>query len=1031
MCGRRLVLDFADAPINFPSQRVGAMSTNTESELSVQGVINYLRTPIHDIHNLVRLLCVPLEATRLLPPQYRKHHAHSSESGKVIDVSKFIPILQRILLEAVLPTWEPTLKEEGYMPLIQQYFCPDNSSTSSTAAGITALCAYSSILSLSTQIKLDMLLKLTKEYPIDRLYTTISEIPDAERRSLAWDDCLRNLFAVPGKVANALAGCIIPPLLEMPDYNSNLSVRCECLLYSLSSTFVPDDISLLTHLFTKLVGVGMFPSSAHLSPSQPSFFRSTLPVIRQRLRENGSGSRAYKSIWSTLMSSLPSLLTQRAVVGSLFASLDSMPAPDACSRSAVSREALLLQGVLGEASSDTNLWQVITAVILTRTWGQNYARLFVCWISRNTRALETFISDVLSVWTSPDHVKYSLLSQHLYMSALLILAITQFPCLSPQVEAVALSPSFVSAIGTYIGHTDNSIRRCGMLVAEIVASRVGKSLDFGDWDGDDDGRSWAREMRVLCTWGDTVSDPRLEDWDDIGINEGVASNDEVEGNLSQNPPLESEVSPPRSSGIRTTDIPTDAGYDSDDSLTGYASPSAGSPSPTPSELLEIEQDPTLHVGVKKISRPVYLAQLGTLVRNTHGLDSREESREAEKIEMALTAGEDLIRRKRDFGTELVENAANLVYGFIVLNNNYDLEDFDNKRQRIVTALVACCPKVVAPCVIEEFFKSQYSTEQRFVILNALAMGARELASLPAYSSRTAPFPSTKLPPGLHQKHSTPGLQDQVELLLGDITRDAIDKSREPVTDSLPEFNRERQLRIRKTGRVTEVVQRPNHGIVLPQLHPPKAVTYTEVAAEYFIMPLINRFWVFLRDEQVREERTAHRDILFQYRGAGTGLILNPVILSHFLRTMAILVHASRNGPQWLAVIAPEALELAVTLGSRQISLALSDQVKEMSTAPGGRKDEAAVLTSALDLAIIVLDGSLEQDGGRTLSLEHAVLLLSVGEWAGEVFKLLDSGGRVEGMGGTYEADLRRAAAGVVLKFQELVSRWRRSMVDVR
>ncbi|KAI6005995.1 telomere length regulation protein-domain-containing protein [Pisolithus albus] len=1007
------------------------MSTNTESEVSVQEVINHLRTPIHDIHNLVRLLCVPLEATRLLPPQYRKHDAHSSESGKVIDVSKFIPILQRILLEAVLPTWEPILKEEGYMPLIQQYFCPDDSSTSSTAAGITALCAYSSILSLSTQIKLDMLLKLTKEYPIDRLYKTISEIPDAERRSLAWDDCLRNLFAVPGKVANALAGRVIPPLLAMPDYNNNLSVRCEYLLYSLSSTFVPDDISLLTHVFTKLVGVGMFPSSVHLSPSQPSFFRSTLPVIRQRLRENGSGSRAYKSLWSTLMSSLPSLLTQRAVVASLFASLDSMSASDACSGSSASREALLLQGVLGEASSDTKLWQVITAVILNRTWGQNYARLFVCWISRNTRALETFISDVLGVWTSPDHVKYSLLSQHLYMSALLLLSITQFPCSSPQVEAVALSPSFVSAVGTYIGHTDNSIRRCGMLVAEIVASRVGKSLDFGDWDGDDDGRSWAREMRVLCTWGDTVSSPRFEVRDDIGIHEGVSSNDDVQGNLSQNLPLESQVSPPRSSGIRTTDIRTDAGYDSDDSLTGYASPSAGSPSPTPSELLEIEQDPTLHVGVKKISRPVYLAQLGTLVRNTQGLDSREESHEAEKIEMALTAGEDLIRRKRDFGTELVENAANLVYGFIVLNNNYELEDFDDKRQRIVTALVACCPKVVAPCMIEEFFKSQYSTEQRFVILNALAMGARELASLPAHSSRTVPFSSTKLRPGLHQKRSVAGLQNQVELLLGDITRDAIDKSREPVTDSLPEFNRERQLRIRKAGRVTEVVQRPNHGIVLPQPHPPKAVTYTEVAAEYFIMPLINRFWAFLRDEQVREERTAHRDTLFQYRGAGTGLILNPVILSHFLRTMAILVHASRNGPQWLAVIAPEALELAVTLGSRQISLALSDQVNETSSAPGGRKDEAAVLTSALDLAIIVLDGSLEQDGGRTLSLEHAVLLLSVGEWAGEVFKVLDSGGRVEGMGGTYEADLRRAAAGVVLKFQELASKWRRSMVDVR
>jgi hypothetical protein len=32
--------------------------------------------------------------------------------------------------------------------------------------------------------------------------------------------------------------------------------------------------------------------------------------------------------------------------------------------------------------------------------------------------------------------------------------------------------------------------------------------------------------------------------------------------------------------------------------------------------------------------------------------------------------------------------------------------------------------------VEEIFKSQYSTDQRYVILNALALGARELACLP-------------------------------------------------------------------------------------------------------------------------------------------------------------------------------------------------------------------------------------------------------------------------------------------------------------
>ncbi|KAG1859114.1 hypothetical protein C8R48DRAFT_674099 [Suillus tomentosus] len=46
---------------------------------------------------------------------------------------------------------------------------------------------------------------------------------------------------------------------------------------------------------------------------------------------------------------------------------------------------------------------------------------------------------------------------------------------------------------------------------------------------------------------------------------------------------------------------------------GYASPtSSRSVSPTPSELDEMKKDPILRVGVKKIPRPVYLAQLGEM-----------------------------------------------------------------------------------------------------------------------------------------------------------------------------------------------------------------------------------------------------------------------------------------------------------------------------------------------------------------------------------------------------------------------------------
>lgn len=293
------------------------------------------------------------------------------------------------------------------------------------------------------------------------------------------------------------------------------------------------------------------------------------------------------------------------------------------------------------------------------------------------------------------------------ISTLLLLVVSHFPQYSNEVTSVALSPSLVSAVGAYITHPDASVRRCGMLVAEVVASRAGKNLNFDDWEGDDDGRVWARRVRQLCSQRDIDFEPFHED-------DTIRGNDGEPGDLTTGVTL---MTATRQGSVAGTGIPARGivDYDSDDSLTGYASPShSRTPSPTPSELQEIEKDPTLHTGRKKIPRPVYLAQLGELVRNS-GVASSEEDQEADKIEIAMNIGEELIRRKRDYGTELrkssltcntdlltscaVENAANLVYGFISLNNKFDLDDFDDKRQGIAIALVTCCPKISAQYVL--------------------------------------------------------------------------------------------------------------------------------------------------------------------------------------------------------------------------------------------------------------------------------------------------------------------------------------------
>lgn len=230
--------------------------------------------------------------------------------------------------------------------------------------------------------------------------------------------------------------------------------------------------------------------------------------------------------------------------------------------------------------------------------------------------------------------------------------VTHFPHFSGPVMAVALSPHFISAIGQYISHPDQSIRRCGMLVAEIVASRAGKTLDFGDWDGHEDGKDWAKAVRELCSQRDVDFEASYDDGEVSQAHDEPFS-DEAEKIDSGSVSSMLDVVKATTPGNGKITIRQETKYDSDDSLSGYALPSSSlSSSPTPSELEEIEKDPTLLVGVKKIPRPVYLTQLGELVRGTSGLKSSEESQEADKIEMAINVGEDLIRRKRDYGTEL-------------------------------------------------------------------------------------------------------------------------------------------------------------------------------------------------------------------------------------------------------------------------------------------------------------------------------------------------------------------------------------------
>ena len=195
------------------------------------------------------------------------------------------------------------------------------------------------------------------------------------------------------------------------------------------------------------------------------------------------------------------------------------------------------------------------------------------------------------------------------------------------------------------------------------------------------------------------------------------------------------------------------------------------------------------------------------------------------------------------------------------------------------------------------------------MLNALALAARELASLPTPASVTPSpnqdhtfFPSKTLPAAQHQKYLVAGNQstDLVRHLLDGISHEAIDRGKEAHVDKAPNLVRERHLRIRKPAKISEPHSRVEDSKMVPQTFRHKT-TFTDVAAEFFIVPLVNRFWLFLRNEQTREARTAHQEPLYRYKGAGTGLIFNPMVLTHFLRTLAVWYMLLRMHPSgWLS-----------------------------------------------------------------------------------------------------------------------------------
>ena len=152
-----------------------------------------------------------------------------------------------------------------------------------------------------------------------------------------------------------------------------------------------DKITSVTQLLVKLVNVGVFPSSSFLPPFQPSFFRSTLSVIRGRFRQ-GDDQR-YSEFWTDILNSLPSTVAQQTIFASLCSSLTQSPSPlgvTAQDRGIVVQQSLLLRAMFGALQPESDIWNGVLGVMMTRDWNESHARVFVSWAAGATRSTMNF-----------------------------------------------------------------------------------------------------------------------------------------------------------------------------------------------------------------------------------------------------------------------------------------------------------------------------------------------------------------------------------------------------------------------------------------------------------------------------------------------------------------------------------------------------------------------------------------------------------------------------------------------------------------
>ncbi|KAI9887053.1 MAG: telomere binding protein [Watsoniomyces obsoletus] len=275
-------------------------------------------------------------------------------------------------------------------------------------------------------------------------------------------------------------------------------------------------------------------------------------------------------------------------------------------------------------------------------------------------------------------------------------------------ENIARSSIYLQAISNRLGASFPRSRLLGMIVGTAISKLIDpadKRMDFG-LDLDNDEVRWYIDLISVSMKIGNPTDLNIFSTQ-IPPTSSTPTNKKREDLPRRKKPSNTKTGvTPRAKLIQDV---SSAQTDLKHGLIPYEKPD--------SDPEDEDDDPTL-VNRSKLSRPVYIRDLITSLRDSDNY---------ERQQLALSTFASLIRRKASFGTEVADHIEELASLLTGLHDKFEMENFDTMRSQGMIALLIAQPVRMGQWYSRAFFDGDYSISQRISILSTLGLGARELA----------------------------------------------------------------------------------------------------------------------------------------------------------------------------------------------------------------------------------------------------------------------------------------------------------------